>query len=128
MSNDWGVVDTDNYAGDYPAEKFVLACWHTKECCEAVAKALNNETGPEASRYFKVVQAPYELQPGLEALVKPPKIKATITINLPWSEHYIDVEVESLDAEIERIKASYPEAESLVIVHSYPRKVNVSGI
>ena len=59
------VVNTDNFGGDYPDEY-----WASGELSEEDAKVmandLNKRSGPEASRYYKVVPVGYKLQPGFE--------------------------------------------------------------
>ena len=62
----FGVVDTDNYGGDYPAEKFIVQCWLSHDDANRIATILNDASGPKSSRYYKVVEAPYKLQPGFE--------------------------------------------------------------
>ena len=59
------IVETDNYGGDYPDEKFVLFPM-TKEHANQVATAINNAAGEHASRYWKVEKLGYQLQPGFE--------------------------------------------------------------
>lgn len=61
------IVNTDNFGGDYPNEKFVenlprLTEAHAKAICEAINAGLS-ESHP---RYFKVVADDYVLQPGFE--------------------------------------------------------------
>lgn len=58
------VVETDNYGGDYPDEKFALPYHLSKENAKAIADVLNS--GPEGNRYWKVVPAGYELAPRFE--------------------------------------------------------------
>ncbi len=59
------IVDTDNFGGDYPDEKFVL--WQLPaEQAQRIADALNETQGVNAPRYYKVVENDYELQPGFE--------------------------------------------------------------
>jgi hypothetical protein len=60
------IVDTDNFGGDYPNEKFVL--WPLPwENAQRIADILNDSSsGPSAPRYFKVVNDNYKLQPGFE--------------------------------------------------------------
>lgn len=59
------IVDTDNFGGDYPNEKFLL--WQMNERdCQAVCDILNDRAGPNASRFYKVVPNDYILQPGFE--------------------------------------------------------------
>lgn len=61
------IVNTDNFGGDYPDERFVknlprLTTEHAKRICEAINAGL-----PENhDRYFKVVEDDYQLQPGFE--------------------------------------------------------------
>lgn len=58
------IVDTDNFCGDYPDEKFLL--WPMSEDkAERIAFILN-EGGENSSRYYKVVENDYQLQPGFE--------------------------------------------------------------
>ena len=61
----WMVVNTDNFGGDYPDEKFVAGPFNTKEQARTEADKLNSPD-PYASRYFKVVPEGYKLQPGFE--------------------------------------------------------------
>lgn len=59
------IVDTDNFNGDYPGEKFLL--WPMpRRYCQSVADALNAWAGPDAPRYYKVVEDDYQLRPGFE--------------------------------------------------------------
>lgn len=59
------IVDTDNFGGDYPDEKFVL--WEMPEhVAQKIADALNENEGPNARRFYKVVGSDYKLQPGFE--------------------------------------------------------------
>lgn len=66
----WGfrpvrIVDTDNFGGDYPNERFLL--WPMRrELAEKIASLLNEEAGRDASRYYKVVEDDYVLEPGFE--------------------------------------------------------------
>jgi len=58
------VVETDNYGGDYPDEKW-RSEWTTKQEAERIAEEWNEKNGNgEGARYAKVVKFPYELQPG----------------------------------------------------------------
>lgn len=63
------VVDTDNFDGDYPNEKFVGPTV-TKAAAELVAKAFNSCAGEHSDRFYKVVEhtfaKPYKLRPGFE--------------------------------------------------------------
>lgn len=58
------VVDTDNFGGDWPDERWASPWVFKRETAEAIAKALNEEQGPEGPRYFTVVERGYVLQPG----------------------------------------------------------------
>lgn len=59
------IVDTDNFGGDYPNEKFLL--WPmARESAEAICDVLNRDAGKSASRFYKVVENDYELVPGFE--------------------------------------------------------------
>lgn len=59
------IVDTDNFGGDYPNERFVL--WPMRqESADAIAAILNADAGPNAFRYYMVVADDYVLQPGFE--------------------------------------------------------------
>lgn len=60
------VVETDNYASDYPDEKFVGPALRMKGAAEAVAAYFNTDVTDDSSRYYKVVELPYVLQPGFE--------------------------------------------------------------
>jgi hypothetical protein len=60
------IVETDNFGGDYPNEKFVNLPSMPKEQCKAVADIVNGYTGENSSRYWKVVEDDYKLQPGFE--------------------------------------------------------------
>ena len=62
------IVNTDNYGGDYPSEKFVEGLPHlaTKEQAKRIAETINDLAGEHCDRYWKVVKMPYTLQPGFE--------------------------------------------------------------
>lgn len=61
------IVNTDNFGGDYPNEKFVtgLPCL-SEERLQLIADVINAQTGRDAPRFYKVVPDDYELQPGFE--------------------------------------------------------------
>jgi hypothetical protein len=59
------IVDTDNFGGDYPNERFVLGIM-SHEHCQKIADVLNEASGPNAYRYYKVVEDDYVLEPGFE--------------------------------------------------------------
>jgi hypothetical protein len=60
------IVNTDNFNGDYPNEKFVenLPVLYKKEHAQAIADAINATQSEMADRYFNVVEDGYKLQPG----------------------------------------------------------------
>lgn len=62
------IVETDNYGGDYPDEKFVenLPYFNNKESAQKIANAINDSVPETHERYWKVVEMPYQLQPGFE--------------------------------------------------------------
>ena len=67
------VVDTDNFGGDWPDEKFlslgdIRLSFSDKKRAQAVADALNGppEQAEFAHRYWKVVEEGYQLKPGFE--------------------------------------------------------------
>lgn len=59
------VVNTDNFGGDYPNESFV-GPEMLKEDAQVFCDSLNKPLGDHSSRYHKVVEGTYELQPGFE--------------------------------------------------------------
>ena len=62
------IVKTDHFGGDYPDEKFVdVGDFVAKWQAQALADDLNERAGEHSSRYYKVVEMPYELAPGFEA-------------------------------------------------------------
>lgn len=62
------IVETDNYGGDYPDESFVenLPVLYEREQAQTIANAINSVIPASHSRYWKVVEMPYTLQPGFE--------------------------------------------------------------
>jgi len=60
------IVETDNYAGDYPAEVFVNLPSMRSEHAFMVAHAINTGFPSRRDRYWKVVEDDYKLQPGFE--------------------------------------------------------------
>jgi hypothetical protein len=60
------IVETDNFDGDYPIEKFLTEYTMTEDHAKAVADAVNNGFGDMYPRYWKVVPADYVLQTGFE--------------------------------------------------------------
>lgn len=78
MNESYLIVDTDNFGGDYPDEKFLciqdekgttyLKMFHCREDAELVANALNAPArqNPTYPRFYKVVKHPYTLQGAFE--------------------------------------------------------------
>ena len=62
----WGVIDTDNFGGDYPNEKWIIQAWLSERGAQEIADVLNKESGENSPRYYKVEQQGYKLQPGFE--------------------------------------------------------------
>lgn len=61
------IIETDNFGGDYPDEKFLNLPPMTTQHATVVAKAINNGFAgkdPNCRRYWRVVGNDYELQPG----------------------------------------------------------------
>lgn len=60
------IVETDNFGGDYPDEKFAGPPLE-KEEADRIAKAFNDAaSGPNSPRFWKVEPVGYKLQPGFE--------------------------------------------------------------
>jgi len=62
----WAIVDTDNYGGDYPDERFVAFGIRSEKEADRMAEALNRNLGEHSPRYYMVRAKPYKLQPGFE--------------------------------------------------------------
>jgi len=60
------VVETDNFGGDYPNEKFLNIPNVTADAAERICAALNEAVSPDHPRYWKSVPDEYVLQPGFE--------------------------------------------------------------
>lgn len=60
------IVETDNFGGDYPNEKFLNLPSFPYDTCKKIADMINEATGPHTLRYWKVVEDDYKLQPGFE--------------------------------------------------------------
>lgn len=58
------IVETDNYGGDYPDEKFVNLPTMNIDSANYIAEAINDMLAGD--RYWKVVEDDYELIPGFE--------------------------------------------------------------
>ena len=61
------IIHTDNFAGDYPDEKFVtglpvMNAENAKIICDAINSTLHETT----DRWYAVVEDDYVLQPGFE--------------------------------------------------------------
>lgn len=59
------IIDTDNFGGDYPDEKFHFWCMPADKATR-ICDAINDAAGLNASRYWMVVEDDYVLQPGFE--------------------------------------------------------------
>ena len=64
----WRIIDTDNFGGDYPNERWVAIGIVDEGVANIIADALNRATGADlgGARFYKVVAADYVLQPGFE--------------------------------------------------------------
>ena len=62
------IVNTDNFGGDYPDEKFVenLPIFTDREDALDVVAAIHGVMPKSATRFFKVVEEGYKLQSGFE--------------------------------------------------------------
>lgn len=61
------IINTDNFGGDYPDEQVVADVHYSKEFADVMCAAINAKfSGDTASRYYKVVEDDYVLQPGFE--------------------------------------------------------------
>lgn len=60
------IVETDNYGGDYPDEKFLNLPRMQKEHAEKIAAAINGAFPADRSRYWFVAPETYVLKPGFE--------------------------------------------------------------
>lgn len=62
------IVETDNFDGDYPDEKFVNLPATTKEKAQAIADTINTVHCPmgDSPRWWKVEPEDYVLVPGFE--------------------------------------------------------------
>ena len=63
---DMKIVETDNFNGDYPNERFLPLPSMPREHALRVVKAINEGFPENYPRYWKVVDNTYELQPGFE--------------------------------------------------------------
>jgi len=62
----WRIVESDNFGGDYPDEKFVNLPLMDKATCNKICQIVNDHEGENSSRYYKTVNEEYVLQPGFE--------------------------------------------------------------
>jgi hypothetical protein len=64
------IVETDNFGGDYPDEKFVepLPIFNSQDQARIVSAAINSSIPDRlnAPRWYKVVEEGYKLVPGFE--------------------------------------------------------------
>ena len=60
------VISTDSLCGDYPGEWFVAVGFREEAVAQLLADTLNAKAGEHAVRFYRVVPANYELQPGFE--------------------------------------------------------------
>lgn len=61
------IVETDNFGGDYPNEKFVQPLPALMRAhAQRIADAINSELPGRYPRYWKVVDDDYQLQSGFE--------------------------------------------------------------
>ena len=61
------VVNTDNFNGDYPDEQFLTPAGLSTGDAHTVAEIMNRTfSGPNASRFWVVVENGYKLQTGFE--------------------------------------------------------------
>ena len=60
------IVETDNFGGDYPDEKFVNVHPVNRRHAEAIAAAINSGYSEFHNRHYKVVEDTYTLVPGFE--------------------------------------------------------------
>jgi hypothetical protein len=61
------IVETDNFDGDYPDEKFVNLPLLSQRTAENICETINLEcSGDNAPRFWKVVKDDYKLRPGFE--------------------------------------------------------------
>jgi hypothetical protein len=60
------IIETDNFDGDYPDEKFLALPSLSKDHAQAVANAINDGFPKNYDRYYRVVPDNYKLVPGFE--------------------------------------------------------------
>jgi len=63
--NNWKIIHTDNFGGDYPDEKFVTEIPPlTEKQAKEMAKLINSFGIEHSSRYYREVPNDYKLEPG----------------------------------------------------------------
>lgn len=60
------IVETDNFGGDYPNEKFLPIPPVDEASARVIAYEINKATGENGPRFWKVVDVDYVLQSGFE--------------------------------------------------------------
>lgn len=60
------IVDTDNFGRDYPDEKIIAKSIINQYFADLICNLLNEDSGDNSSRYYKVVEDNYQLHPGFE--------------------------------------------------------------
>lgn len=60
------VIETDNFAGDYPNESFLNIPLVNEAEAIKIAAAINNSFHENSPRYWMAVSSDYELEPGFE--------------------------------------------------------------
>jgi hypothetical protein len=68
MTKLFKIVNTDNFGSDYPEESFLPLTFWSQKSAQRVADAINAELCKDdhATRFWKVVDSEYQLQPGFE--------------------------------------------------------------
>jgi hypothetical protein len=60
------IIETDNFDGDYPNEKFLALPSLSEDHAQVVVNAINSGFPENHDRYYRVVPNDYELVPGFE--------------------------------------------------------------
>lgn len=63
---DMRIVETDNFNGDYPDEKFLNIPPMSEDHARLIAAAINEQFPQPYPRWWKAVPNDYVLQPGFE--------------------------------------------------------------
>jgi hypothetical protein len=92
MNKRYRIIETDNFGGDYPNEKWATPYSFTKEQAAIMRECFNSLlSGETAPRYWREVEEGYQLQPGLEGLIrlpdyaKDPKCPHCLSEKLEWT-------------------------------------------